>query len=154
MSAPPPAAPIFRPTYDEWKDFAKYVRQIEPLIAQYGGCQVIPPPEWEHLSSQKDAAEAARQRSLQNTETMITPIRQHVGGRDGRFQALMEWCDPQPLSTFIEESVSASASVAETAPEDLDAKFWRSAAARPSPLCACRRGAVFFVHRALAHSVR
>ena len=131
----PPAAPILRPTYEEWKDFAAYVRKITPEIAAFGGCQVIPPQEWAHEPVKPRAT--SRSAAAEATATKITPIRQHVVGRDGKFQAVMEWCDATKLDEFVTDSVAASKRVAEDAgcsPEDLDAKFWRAAASTPSPL--------------------
>jgi hypothetical protein len=46
----------------------------------------------------------------------------------------MEWCDPVPLERFIAESAVVSDAAASATPEELDAKFWRGIAARPSPL--------------------
>ena len=136
MSTPPPA-PILRPSYDEWKDFAAYVRKITPELLKFGGCQVIPPPEWAH----QPVRAKAKQKVMEDKATAITPLRQHVSGRDGKFQAVMEWCDPTKLDSFVAASADASAESASRlapaptdTPEDLDAKFWRSAAARPSPL--------------------
>ena len=130
MSSTPPPAPIFHPTYDEWKDFAAYVRKIEPQIARYGGCQIVPPPEWKHTP--------LKRRPERFRTTSIKPIRQHVAGGNGRFQALMELCDPQPLERFIGESETLDQQAgtlpgAVDDPAELDARFWRSAAAKPSP---------------------
>ena len=54
----------------------------------------------------------------------------------GRFQALMEWCDPMPLGQFIKDAEASQPTSrnVDCSPEDLDAKFWRGVAARPSPL--------------------
>ena len=122
-----PAAPVLRPTYEEWHDFAAYVRQITPLIERFGGCQVIPPPEWKHQSVPPLSTGL-------ETKTKITPIRQHVHGKNGKFQSVMEWCDPQPLDNFIADAVAADATIAGLEPEDLDAKFWRFVAAPPASL--------------------
>lgn len=134
MATPPPA-PIFRPSYEEWKDFAAYVRMITPQIERYGACQVIPPPEWEH----KPVQPRTTSRGSEQAKTEITPIRQHVAGTEGKYQAVMEQCDETDLGKFVADSVTASAKIEDAVadgctPEDLDAKFWRSAAARPSPL--------------------
>ena len=121
MSAP---APVMRPTWDEFQDFPAYVRKITPEIAPFGGCQIVPPPEWAH----KPVGPAHEK--LQRAE--IKPIRQHVGGHNGRFQALMELKDPMPLQQFIADSALQSQPADGLSPEDLDSKFWRGLAARPS----------------------
>ena len=122
------AAPVLRPTHDEWRDFASYVRKIEPEIVRFGGCQVIPPTEWVHNATRERAKE------VKHKTTQITPIRQHVAGRDGRFQAVMEWCDAMPLNEFVENAQASETAIHKSSPDELDARFWRSAAARPSPL--------------------
>ena len=126
-----PAAPILRPTYSEWQDFASYVRKITPEIAPFGGCQVIPPPEWAHHQRAGDAARQARDLLKEKKTTQIAPLRQHVSGRDGKFQAVMEWMDKQDLQQFVSDAAESSDGLS---PEELDARFWRFAAARPSPL--------------------
>ena len=35
------SAPTLRPSYDEWRDFAAYVRKITPEIAAYGACLLL-----------------------------------------------------------------------------------------------------------------
>ena len=122
-----PAAPVLRPTYEEWHDFAAYVRQITPLIERFGGCQVIPPPEWKHQSVPPLSTGL-------ETKTKITPIRQHVHGKNGKFQSVMEWSRPAAADNFIADAVAADATIAGLEPEDLDAKFWRFVAAPPASL--------------------
>ena len=39
-------APVFAPTWEEFKDFSAFMRRIEPICATVGLCKVIPPPEW------------------------------------------------------------------------------------------------------------
>ena len=42
-----PEAPVFRPTWEEFKDFNKFIEYIETTDAPKAGiCRIIPPPEW------------------------------------------------------------------------------------------------------------
>lgn len=42
-----PRIQVFRPTYEEFKDFTKYVEYMESKGAHKAGlAKVIPPPEW------------------------------------------------------------------------------------------------------------
>ncbi len=102
-----PAAPVMRPTIDEFRDFAAYVAKIEPEIRAVGGCQIIPPPEWAHHKSVPDGTpltDRVEQCLTRAPDTRITPLRQHLAGRDGRLQAVMELLDSTPLSSFIKKS--------------------------------------------------
>ena len=38
--------PVFRPTLDEFADFARFVTSINEQGQHYGLCKVVPPPEW------------------------------------------------------------------------------------------------------------
>ena len=121
-----------RPTIEEFKDFATYVAQIEPEIRAFGGCQIIPPPEWAHHRSAPDGTSLIDrvEHCLQKApDTRITPLRQHIAGREGRFQAVMELLDSTPLSSFIKKSDEHfPASIAALDPAERDARFWRGVA--------------------------
>lgn len=44
---PPPEAPIFRPTVEEFKDPLGYISKIRPIAEQTGICKIKPPPDWQ-----------------------------------------------------------------------------------------------------------
>jgi jumonji domain-containing protein 2 len=67
--------PVFRPTFDEFKDFAKYIDKIEAQGAhKIGLAKIIPPKEW-----------VARRNGYNDLDgfKIKTPISQRVTGREG-----------------------------------------------------------------------
>lgn len=44
---PPPEAPVFEPTTEEFKDPLAYIAKIRPIAEQSGICKIKPPPEWQ-----------------------------------------------------------------------------------------------------------
>ncbi|GIX89785.1 hypothetical protein CEXT_172121, partial [Caerostris extrusa] len=44
---PPPEAPVFEPTTEEFKDPLAYIAKIRPIAEQTGICKIKPPSEWQ-----------------------------------------------------------------------------------------------------------
>lgn len=44
---PPPEAPVFEPTAEEFKDPMAYIAKIRPIAEQTGICKIRPPPDWQ-----------------------------------------------------------------------------------------------------------
>ena len=41
---PPPEAPVFQPTVEEFQDPVAYITKIRPVVANTGICKIRPPP--------------------------------------------------------------------------------------------------------------
>ena len=41
---PPPEAPVFEPTWEEFQDAIGYINKIRPIAEKTGICRIIPPP--------------------------------------------------------------------------------------------------------------
>ena len=41
---PPPEAPVFQPTLEEFKDPVSYLTKIRPVVVNTGICKIRPPP--------------------------------------------------------------------------------------------------------------
>ncbi|CAF0968427.1 unnamed protein product [Didymodactylos carnosus] len=44
---PPPEAPVFYPTYNEFQDPLEYIEKIRPIASRTGICKIVPPKDWQ-----------------------------------------------------------------------------------------------------------
>lgn len=70
--------PVFRPSWDEFKDFMGFMERIRPYGMESGIVKVIPPKEWRD-SLGEPSMELLRRVRIKN------PIQQHVTGSKGVF---------------------------------------------------------------------
>lgn len=70
--------PVFLPTMAEFKDFAKFIRDIEPYGMETGIAKVVPPKEWVDKLPKLD--EHVKSIKIKN------PIMQNISGRGGLFR--------------------------------------------------------------------
>ncbi len=76
-------APIFRPSWEEFRDFNGYLNSIQDQVKDIGLCKIIPPKEW-NSQFNYDKVDFS-QISIPN------PIKQYVDGEKGAYQlTLME----------------------------------------------------------------
>ncbi|XP_043478952.1 lysine-specific demethylase 4A-like isoform X2 [Leptopilina heterotoma] len=116
----PPRIQVFRPTYDEFKDFAKYVEFMESKGAHKAGlAKVIPPPEWVPRKGGYD---------IDSLNLNIpAPICQVVTGKQGLYQQI----NIQKKSMTVKEYQKLANSERYNTPrhfdyEDLERKYWKN----------------------------
>ncbi|OXU30586.1 hypothetical protein TSAR_010232 [Trichomalopsis sarcophagae] len=115
-----PRIQVFRPTYEEFKDFSKYVAYMESQNAHKAGiAKVIPPPEW-----------IARKNGYNMDNINLTipaPICQVVTGKQGLYQQI----NIQKKSMSVQEYEKLANSERYRTPkhfdyEDLERKYWKN----------------------------
>ncbi|XP_071557297.1 lysine-specific demethylase 4C isoform X5 [Temnothorax nylanderi] len=116
-----PRIQVFRPTYEEFKDFTKYVEYMESQGAHKAGlAKVIPPSEW-----------VPRKRGYEKDELnhliIPAPICQVVTGKQGLYQQI----NIQKKSMTVDEYSKLANSERYATPrhfdyEDLERKYWKN----------------------------
>jgi len=115
---------VFRPTWEEFKDFNKYLAHIESLGAHKGGlAKIIPPREW---VPRKSGYNLKTERKLAKLK-IPRPICQVVNGNRGVFQSI----NIQKKKMTVEEYEKHSKSDRYCTPkftdfEDLERKYWKN----------------------------
>ncbi|XP_011872094.1 PREDICTED: lysine-specific demethylase 4C-like isoform X2 [Vollenhovia emeryi] len=115
-----PRIQVFRPTYEEFKDFTKYVAYMESQGAHKAGlAKVIPPPEWVPRKSGYDLDKLDL--------TIPAPICQVVTGKQGLYQQI----NIQKKSMTVQEYDKLANSDRYATPrhfdyEDLERKYWKN----------------------------
>ncbi|KAF5286956.1 hypothetical protein FQR65_LT12415 [Abscondita terminalis] len=111
---------VFRPTWDEFKDFAKYIEYMESMGAHKAGvAKVIPPPEWVPRKSGY---------KLETLDVTIpAPICQVVTGKQGLYQQI----NIQKKSMTVQQYHDLATSDRYNTPrhfdyEDLERKYWKN----------------------------
>ncbi|XP_072760241.1 uncharacterized protein [Anoplolepis gracilipes] len=115
-----PRIQVFRPTYEEFKNFTEYVEYMESQGAHKAGlAKVIPPPEWIPRKKGYD---------LNDLDLIIpAPICQVVTGKQGLYQQI----NIQKKSMTVQEYSKLANSERYTTPrhfdyEDLERKYWKN----------------------------
>ncbi|XP_017885883.1 uncharacterized protein LOC108628463 isoform X2 [Ceratina calcarata] len=115
-----PRIQVFRPTYEEFKDFSKYVEYMESKGAHKAGlAKVIPPPEWNPRKRGYDLDDL--------NLTIPAPICQVVTGKQGLYQQI----NIQKKSMTVKEYSKLANSERYNTPrhfdyEDLERKYWKN----------------------------
>ncbi|CAH0730363.1 unnamed protein product, partial [Brenthis ino] len=111
---------VFRPTWDEFKDFNKYVQYMESRGANKAGlAKVIPPPEWVPRKKGYDLDEL--------NVTIPSPICQVVTGKQGLFQQINIQKKAMTVKQFAVLANSAKyCTPRHTNYDDLERKYWKN----------------------------
>lgn len=114
------AIQVFRPTWDEFKDFNKYIQYMESKGAHKAGlAKVIPPPEWVPRKSGYDLD--------QLNVTIPSPICQVVTGKQGLFQQINIQKKSMTVKQFAVMANSAKyCTPRHTSNDDLERKYWKN----------------------------
>lgn len=115
-----PRIQVFRPTYEEFKNFSKYVEYMESQGAHKAGlAKVIPPPEWVPRKGGYNIDDLDM--------TIPAPICQVVTGKQGLYQQI----NIQKKAMTIKEYKKLACSERYNTPkhfdyEDLERKYWKN----------------------------
>ncbi|CAG5057125.1 unnamed protein product [Parnassius apollo] len=114
------AIQVFRPTWDEFKDFNNYIQYMESKGAHKAGlAKVIPPPEWVPRKKGYDLDEL--------NITIPSPICQVVTGKQGLFQQINIQKKAMTVKQFSVMANSAKyCTPRHTNYEDLERKYWKN----------------------------
>lgn len=110
----------FRPTWEEFKDFNKYIQYMESKGAHKAGlAKVIPPPEWVPRKGGYDLE--------QLNITIPSPICQVVTGKQGLFQQINIQKKAMTVKQFAVMANSAKyCTPRHTNYDDLERKYWKN----------------------------
>ncbi|XP_020815599.1 uncharacterized protein LOC110189741 isoform X3 [Drosophila serrata] len=116
-----PRIMVFRPTWEEFKDFPKYVAYMESQGAHKAGlAKVVPPPEWVPRRSGYADLDALN-------VTIPAPICQVVTGKQGYYQQINIQKKPLTVKQFSElASTERYATPKHFDFEDLERKYWKN----------------------------
>lgn len=111
---------VFRPTWDEFKDFNKYVQYMESKGAHKAGlAKVIPPPEWVPRKNGYDLDDL--------NITIPAPICQVVTGKQGLFQQINIQKKAMTVKQFAVMANSAKyCTPRHSSYDDLERKYWKN----------------------------
>lgn len=115
-----PKIMVFRPTWEEFKDFNKYITYIESQGANKAGlAKIIPPPEWQPRK---------KGYNLDDLDlTIPAPICQVVTGKQGLYQQINIQKKPMTVKEFCELANSERYRTPKhTCYEDLERKYWKN----------------------------
>ncbi|XP_034476639.1 probable lysine-specific demethylase 4B isoform X3 [Drosophila innubila] len=121
MSSDIPRIMVFRPTWEEFKDFPKYVAYMESQGAHKAGlAKVVPPSEWVPRRSGYADLDALN-------VTIPAPICQVVTGKQGCYQQINIQKKPLTVKQFSElASTERYATPKHFDFEDLERKYWKN----------------------------
>lgn len=115
-----PKIMVFRPTWEEFKDFNKYITYIESQGANKAGlAKIIPPPEWQPRKKGYNLDDLDM--------TIPAPICQVVTGKQGLYQQINIQKKPMTVKEFCELANSERYRTPKhSSYEDLERKYWKN----------------------------
>lgn len=115
-----PRIMVFRPTYEEFKDFAQFITYMESQGAHKAGiAKVIPPPEWKPRKGGYDLSTM--------DVTIPAPICQVVTGKQGLYQQINITKKPMSVQEYRKLAESPRYSTPRHFDyEDLERKYWKN----------------------------
>ena len=118
-----PTIMVFRPTWEEFKDFNAYLKKIESIGAHEGGlAKIIPPKEWVPRKEGYNLEDL-----LSMTKKITDPIKQVVTGNKGLYQSINIRAKAHSIRDFHKKANDKrySAPIYEDY-EDLERKYWKN----------------------------
>ncbi|XP_047146045.2 lysine-specific demethylase 4A isoform X1 [Hydra vulgaris] len=115
---------VFRPTFEEFKDFPKYISYMESKGAHHGGiAKVIPPKEWR----------PTQKYNMNHIGKIVikTPVSQTITGQQGVFQLFNISKKSITVKDFKELAESTKYKTPNSKPEDLERDFWKNLTFNP-----------------------
>ncbi len=117
-----PTIMVFRPTWEEFKDFNKYVQYMESVGAHTAGlAKVIPPKEWQPRKKGYNLDDDIFPFKIKD------PICQNINGNRGTFQSINVRKKAMTVKDYYKK---ANSSQYRTPPyvdyEDLERRYWKN----------------------------
>ena len=116
-----PSILVFRPTWEEFKDFNKYMKYVESVGAHKSGlAKIIPPKEWKPVKKGYDLEEIMKMK-------IKDPICQIVNGNKGIFQSINMRKNALTVKEFHKKANSSQYRTPTYVDyEDLERKYWKN----------------------------
>lgn len=127
---------VFKPTFEEFKDFSGYIKFMESKGAHKAGvAKIIPPKEWQ----------AVRRYSMKKIGDMEikTPILQTVSGQQGLFQLINIQKKAMLVKAYKELAESPNFRPPEGNTDELERKFWKNITFNPAMYGADVPGSIY-----------
>jgi len=117
-----PSIMVFRPTWDEFKDFNKYLQKIEDLGAHKAGlAKIIPPKEW---IPRRSGYNLRTEKDLANMK-IPSPICQVVTGNRGIYQSINVQKKSMTVKEYVDH-VKSNEPPKYSTYEELERKYWKN----------------------------
>eukprot|EP01135_Chromosphaera_perkinsii_P002011 Nk52_evm58s215 gene=Nk52_evmTU58s215 len=110
--------PVFYPTYEEFRDFSAYIKNLELTVAaRVGLAKIIPPKEWKHECCYDE---------IENF-TIPSPILQSLDGKCGYYQTTNVPKKPMTVAALktLSETKTRQCPKFENE-DDLERKYWKT----------------------------